>query len=62
MTLRASGPQLQLLKEDTAPTGLEALTRIAAELRHPRPEQVTEAGREFLDDLRRRNILLGTRR
>ncbi len=53
---------LQLLKEKPAPTGLDALTRIACELRHPRPEQVIEAGRGLLADLRGRDILLGTRR
>jgi uncharacterized protein len=52
---------LQLLEEDPAPTGLKALTRIAEELRHPRPELVTESGRALLLDLRRRDILLGTR-
>jgi uncharacterized protein len=53
---------LQLLNDDPAPTGLEAVTRIAHELRHPRPEQVIEAGRELLGDLRRRSVVLGTRR
>ena len=53
---------LQLLKEEPAPAGLDALTRIARELRHPRPAQVIEAGRGLLGDLRRRDILLGTRR
>jgi hypothetical protein len=53
---------LQLLKEEPARTGLEVVTRIAHELHHPRPEQVIEAGRGLLGDLRRRDILLGTRR
>lgn len=53
---------LQLLQEDPDATGLETLTRIAQELSHPRPEQVIEAGRQLCADLRRRNILLGTRR
>jgi hypothetical protein len=53
---------LQLLKEEPAPTGLDALTCIARELRHPRAQQVIEAGRGLLVDLRRRDILLGTRR
>jgi hypothetical protein len=52
---------LQLLKGDPAPTGLAAVTRIAEELHHPRPEQVIEAGRGLLLDLRRRGIVLGTR-
>jgi len=53
---------LQLLKEGPAPTGLTAVTRIAEELRHPQPAQVIESGRALLSDLRRRDILLGTRR
>lgn len=53
---------LQLLQENPAATGLETLTRIAEELQHPRPDQVIEAGRELLADLRRRDILLGTAR
>ena len=53
---------LQLLQEETPRTGREALTRIAEELRHPRPEQVLAAGHDLLLDLRGRNIVLGTRR
>ena len=53
---------LQLLNEDPTPTGLKAVTRIAAELDHRRPEQVIEAGRQLLANLRSRDILLGTRR
>jgi hypothetical protein len=53
---------LQILKEDPVPTGLEAVARIAAELRHPCPEQVVDAGRGLLLDLRRRDVVLGTKR
>lgn len=53
---------LQLLKENPECTGLQTITRIAHELRHPEPEQVVEAGRRLLYDLRERNIILGTRR
>ena len=53
---------LQLLQENPAATGLETLTRIADELRHPTPEVVIETGRRLLDDLHERNIVLGTRR
>lgn len=52
---------LQLLKEDTALTGLNAMKLIAAELAHPDPDVVITAGRELLDDLRQRNVILGTR-
>jgi hypothetical protein len=53
---------LQLLNEQDARTGLETLRAIAAELRHPQPDQVIAFGTQLLDDLRRRQILLGTRR
>ncbi|MGD2084449.1 MAG: putative DNA-binding domain-containing protein [Chromatiales bacterium] len=51
---------LELMKEDRGLTGLELVTRIAEELRHPQPEVVIQAGRQLLDDLRRRDIVLGT--
>ncbi len=53
---------LQLLQENPAATGIEILTGIAEELRHPMPEKVIEAGRDLLADLRTRDILVGTRR
>lgn len=52
---------LQLLKENPLHTGLDVLNTIAAELAHPDPDKVITAGRELLDDLRRRNVILGTR-
>ena len=53
---------LQLLKENPAWTGLDALQRIAEELRHPHPESVVAHGRALLEDLRQRNIIIGTRK
>lgn len=52
---------LSLLKEDAGRTGLECLETIAGELGHADPATVIRAGREVLDDLRQRDILLGTR-
>ena len=52
---------LQLLKENPQQTGLNALNTIAEELDHPQPAAVIAAGHELLDDLRRRNVILGTR-
>ena len=52
---------LQLLKEDPLQTGLDTLKTLAEELAHPDPAVVINAGRELLDDLRRRNVILGTR-
>lgn len=52
---------LQLLKENPAHTGLDVLNAIAAELQHPDPDTVVNAGSALLDDLRHRNVILGTR-
>ena len=52
---------LQLLKENPDNTGLDVLKTIAGELRHPDAESVVAAGRELLDELRQRHVILGTR-
>jgi hypothetical protein len=46
---------LELLADD----GRAALERIATELKHPQPETVIRGGRDILDDLRRRQVILG---
>lgn len=53
---------LQLFIEGHGQTGLDALTTIATELRHPDPGQVIRFGARMLEDLRQRHVLLGTRR
>ena len=53
---------MELLETDTASSGRDLLTRVAGELQHPQPEAVIAAGAAILDDLRERDILLGTRR
>lgn len=52
---------LQLLKEKPDQRGLDALKTIAAELEHPDPQTVIDAGTGLLDELRRRNVILGSR-
>lgn len=52
---------LQLLKENPEHTGLDVLNTIAKELNHPDTDTVIAAGKELLDDLRQRNVILGTR-
>lgn len=52
---------LQLLKENPGTRGLDILTAIATELCSPDPDSVIRAGSELLADLKKRNILLGTR-
>lgn len=51
---------LMLLASEQAPlTGREAAQRIAEQLQHPRPEVVIQGAAEILNDLRRREIVLG---
>lgn len=53
---------IQLVKENPQITGLESLTCIAEELQHPQPDTVMQAGNALLEDLRMRNVILGTTR
>lgn len=53
---------LVLLAEQPEWNGRQALTQIAAELRHPDPALVVDSGASLMLDLRERQILLGTRR
>ena len=52
---------LQLLKENPTLSGLDVVKTIAEELAHPDIDAVTKAGKDILDDLRQRNVILGTR-
>ncbi len=52
---------IQLISENSGQTGRELLTQIATELGHESPEIVISGGADILDDLRNRDILLGTR-
>lgn len=52
---------LRLIEEHPDRSGRQQLQAIAAELKHPRPEAVIEGGREMLEGLRRRDIILGIR-
>ena len=51
-----------LLQEDAIATGREALERIAGELQHPNPGAVVQGGLAILEEWRKRDIVLGTRR
>jgi len=51
-----------LLQDGGVCSGGQALERIAGELRHPDPGAVMDGGRAILEQWRRRNIVLGTRR
>lgn len=58
---QVSARLLQLLNEQPHRNGLTLLEQIASELQHPNPQTVIDGGREILRDLKRRNIILGTR-
>ncbi|QOJ24521.1 MAG: putative DNA-binding domain-containing protein [Gammaproteobacteria bacterium] len=50
---------LQLLSCDAPVAGRLALQQIAVELNHPQPETVIQSGMEILNDLQRRQVILG---
>ena len=52
---------LQLLKEDNEQSGRALLERIAAEINHADHDAVVQGGLSILQDLRMRDIILGTR-
>lgn len=52
---------LHILQENRGLNGLEILSEIADRIDHPQPEKVMASGAELLEDLRRKDILLGTR-
>ena len=51
---------LQLFSGEDAVSGRAALQQVAAELHHPQPGIVIQGGMEILNDLRRRQVILGT--
>ncbi len=53
---------IELLVQGDMDSGYQALSRIAEDLDHPRPQTVIEGGMAILEDLRRRQIILGTRK
>lgn len=53
---------IELLVEGDVTAGREALSRIAEELDHPKPQTVIDGGVAILEDLRRREVVLGTRK
>jgi hypothetical protein len=51
---------LELLADDNIESGRAALETIAQELTHPQPETVVSGGLRILEDLRNREVVLGT--
>lgn len=52
---------VQLISEATPRSGQQLLETIAEQLQHPNPEVVIEGGRQILQDLRARDILVGAK-
>ncbi len=52
---------VQKMKEETVLTGLELLNTVAGIIRHPKPEVVLEAGKALLNELKEKQVILGTR-
>jgi len=53
---------LELLEANSDANGRRLLEQIATEMSHPRPDVVIRGGSEILENLRRRDIVPGTRR
>lgn len=53
---------LQRLQEQADASGEQLLQQLAEEIRHPNPATVIAAGLQVLEDLRQRDVVLGTRR
>jgi hypothetical protein len=51
---------LELLADESLVSGRAALEAIAEELNHPQPETVVSGGLRILEDLRNREVVLGT--
>jgi hypothetical protein len=60
METNAVTARLMELMQKKRATGRRLLARIARELKHPQPEQVIAQGVKILQDLRERDIILGT--
>ena len=52
---------VQKMKEDTNMSGLELLEAVASTINHPKPEVVLQAGTALLNELKEKQVILGTR-
>ena len=52
---------VQKMKEEPALSGLELLTAIATFMNHPKPEVVIQGGTALLNELKQKQVILGTR-
>lgn len=52
---------LELIQDNPGWTGREVIQKILDELQHPEPDSIVQHGMALLEDLRQRNIIIGTR-
>lgn len=52
---------VQKLKEETDMSGLDLLKAVAGNINHPKPEVVIRAGSTLLNELKEKQVILGTR-
>jgi len=50
------------MKEESARSGLDLLKAVAGVIKHPEPEVVLQAGEALLNELKEKQVILGTRR
>lgn len=53
---------LQRLQEQNGQNGEQLLRQLACDIQHPNPDTVIAAGLQVLEELRQRDVILGTRR
>ena len=53
---------IELLQTQAGASGRDILVKIAGELNHPNPDVVINGGKVIMEDMRNRDIILGTRR
>jgi len=51
---------LEIMQEDDGSSGKELLRKVATTIHHPDPERMIPAGARLMEDLRQKDVLLGT--
>ena len=53
---------MELMQDNPSHSGEELLRKVAEEIKHPQPDTVVHGGAEIMENLRRHDIILGTKR
>jgi len=53
---------MELMQDNSSRSGEQLLRKVAEEINHPHPDTVVQGGAEIMENLRRHDIILGTRR